>query len=335
MQRDLSGRLEALEFFVDPTYRPLPIRCDVFLTARYERRSRNQMQAIFKEKRVEVDGRPVNASLKLKGGETIRIILPQDENYVAPEEIALDVLHEEEDYMVINKEPGIMMHPAGGVLSGTLLNALHHHFEKKGDPLRPGLLQRLDKFTSGLLVVAKNDDSHRKIQDQLVSHDLDKVYLAICDGTPEPPEAFVEAPLDEVEHPFKKKMGVVPGGKPAKTLYTTLATWGEVSLLGIRLYTGRQHQIRVHMAHVGHPLVGDDLYGGSRKLGRQALHSYFLKLMHPKNGREVDHLAPLSDDFREFLEALGSPRSVDHNLDMCCSDRPWNPRTWLHKIHNS
>jgi 23S rRNA pseudouridine1911/1915/1917 synthase len=334
MQKDLSGKLESVELHVDPTYRPLPLRTDIFLTQRFPKRSRNQLKVLFKEKRVLVNGRAISASHKLKGGEDVSVLLPEDTEYIPPEAVDLNIVHEETSFMAINKPPGVMMHPAGSVLSGTLLNAIHHYFEQQNDPLRPGLLQRLDKNTSGLLLVAKDSAAHQKIQDQLVSHHLDKIYLALCEGIPEETEGVIEAPLGEVPHPFFKKMGVDPEGKASKTRYQVLATWENSCLLGIRLYTGRQHQIRVHMAHIGHPLCGDELYGGHGPFPRQALHSYFLKLKHPMTGEDFELTAPLPADFvQEFLRR-GAPHSIDDNVDMNCSDRPWNPHTWLHKIHN-
>jgi 23S rRNA pseudouridine1911/1915/1917 synthase len=334
MQKDLSKKLESVDLHVHPTYRPLPIRTDVYLTQRFPKRSRNQLQVLFKEKRVLVNGKACNASHKLKGDERVSVLLPEDTEYIPPDAVALNLIHEEDQFMAINKAPGVMMHPAGRVLSGTLLNAIHHYFDQKGNPLRPGLLQRLDKHTSGLLLVAKSNAAHQNIQDQLVSHDLDKIYLALCHGTPDS-EGVIEAPIAEVEHPFFKKMGVRDDGKSSKTRYCTLASWEHCSLLGIRLYTGRQHQIRVHLAHIGHPLCGDELYGGEGPFPRQALHSYFLRLKHPDHGKAIELNAPLPDDFVRELLRLGEPHSIDDNLDIDCSARPWNPHTWLHKIHKS
>jgi 23S rRNA pseudouridine1911/1915/1917 synthase len=334
MQKDLSGQMLAVDFHVHYTYKPLPLRCDLYLTARLAKRSRNQIQKLFAEKRVLVEGKPVNASFKLRGNENVTIILPEDSDFIPPDAVELNIIHEEEAFMAVNKAPGIMMHPAGSVLSGTLLNAVHHYFEQKNDPLRPGLLQRLDKNTSGLLLIAKDNTAHVRLQDQLVSHSLDKVYLAFCEGEPKEKEGLVEATIGEVEHPFMKKMGVLEGGKESKTRYVVLGTWEQGSLLGIRLYTGRQHQIRVHMAHIGHPLIGDELYGGNRDFPRQALHSYFLRFQHPKERREVELYADLPSDFRYWLRDLGEARYIADNVDIHCSSRPWNPHTWLHKIRS-
>ena len=334
MQKDLSGQLQSVDFNIHHTYKPLPIRCDLYLKARFPTRSRNQLQKLFVERRILVDSRPVNASYKLRGGEDVRVLLSEDMDFIPPESVDLNIIHEEASFMAINKNPGIMMHPAGSVLSGTLLNAIHYYFEQQDDPLRPGLLQRLDKHTSGLLLVAKDNHAHQQLQDQILNHSLDKIYLAICEGTPAEPEGLIEAPIDEVEHPFFKKMGVNEKGKASKTGYCTLATWENASLIGVRLYTGRQHQIRVHMAHIGHPLIGDELYGGNRAFPRQALHSYFCRLTHPQTSKSMDLTADLPEDFQRYLQAQPTPRSIDDNVDMSCSARPWNPRTWLSKIRN-
>lgn len=334
MQKDLAGQLQSVDFNINPTYKPLPIRCDLYLKARFPTRSRNQIQKLFGERRILVDSRPVNASHKLKGGEDVRVLLPHDTDFIPPDSVELKIVHEEDSFMAINKNPGIMMHPAGSVLSGTLLNAVHHYFEQQGDPNRPGLLQRLDKNTSGLLLIAKDNEAHQRIQDQILDHSMDKVYLAICEGRPEPPEGIIEAPIDEVHHPFFKKMGVADSGKASKTGYTTLATWDNASLVGVRLYTGRQHQIRVHFAHIGHPLIGDELYDGNRSFPRQALHSYFCRLKHPKSSETFELMAELPEDFQRYLLAQDEARSIADNVDMNCSAHPWNPRTWLNKIHN-
>ncbi|MBF0197183.1 MAG: RluA family pseudouridine synthase [Planctomycetes bacterium] len=337
-QKDYSQQVHSIDFVVHPTYKPLPLRTDLYLTARFPQRSRNQLQKLFKEKRVLVNGATVSASHKLRGGEEVQVLLPEDMEYIPPDAIDLSILYEDEDILVVNKAPNIMMHPAGAILSGTLLNAIHHYYEKKGDPTRPGLLQRLDKHTSGLLVVAKNHQAHQGMQEQITTHSLDKIYFAVCDGIPKEKEGFVEAPMGEVSHPFRKKMGVYEGGdsKEAKTQYVVLHSTNEMSLLGVKLHTGRQHQIRVHMAHIGHPLRGDDLYGGCPSFSRQALHSYYLGFKHPCSGKEMNLNAPLPRDLQELirpsLEGLGSNK---HKLDIHCIDQPWNPRIWLDSLHSS
>lgn len=329
MQKDLSKKMESIDFLVDPTYKPLPVRCDIYLTQRFSGRSRSSLQKIFKEKRVLVNHKEVSANYKIRGGETVQVLIGEDVEYIAPENIDFDVIMEDVEMMAINKSPGIMMHPAGGVLSGTLLNAIHHHFEKKGEETRPGLLQRLDKHTSGLLVVAKTKNAHAKLQDQLLGHSLDKIYLAICTGCPEQEEGFIEASLDEVFHPFVKKMGVSEEGKSAKTEYKVLAKWDDQSLVAVKLHTGRQHQIRVHFSHIGHPLIGDTLYGGEGPFPRQALHSYFLRFLHPEADRETCLYANCPKDFQFWFKDLPEPKFCDANLDLNKPERPWDPLSWL------
>ena len=335
-QKDYSQKVESIDFSVHPTYKPLPLRTDLYLTARFPQRSRNQLQKLFKEKRVLVDGKTIMASHKLRGGECVQVVLPDTMEYVAPDTVDLDIIYEDDDILAINKAPGIMMHPAGSVLSGTLLNAIHYYFEQQGDPLRPGLLQRLDKYTSGLLLVAKNHEAHLGIQSQITRHSLDKIYLAFCDGIPKEPEGFIEAPIGAVHHPFQKKMGVFEGGesKQAKTEYLCIEKGNEGCLLGIKLHTGRQHQIRVHLAHIGHPLRGDQLYGGKPDFHRQALHSYFLRFIHPLSKKTMELVAPLPQDFQNLIRE-STTNSNENTGDTHCTDRPWNPHTWLDRAHNS
>jgi len=324
--------MESVDFHVHPTYKPLPLRCDVFLTQRFSGRSRSQLQKLFHEKRVLVQDKAISASYKLRGNEIIKVMLSKDMVYIDPEKVDLDVIYEDDAMMAINKRPGLMMHPAGGILSGTLLNAIHHHFEKKGEDTRPGLLQRLDKNTSGLLIVAKTNEAHAKLQDQLLDHDLDKIYLALCKGQPEQMSGFIEAPLDEVYHPLYKKMGVSESGKYAKTQYKTLASWEEYSLIGIKLHTGRQHQIRIHFSHIGHPLLGDTLYGGDGEFPRQALHSYFLRFEHPEHHTSTHLYANCPEDFQDWIQSQTAAIYIDEAVDFSNSLRPWDPITWLDSL---
>jgi 23S rRNA pseudouridine1911/1915/1917 synthase len=332
LQRDLSQKIESIDFHIHPTYKPLPIRCDVYLTHRFNGRSRNQLQKLFQQKRVFVNDKVVAASFKLRGDEQVRIMLPKDMEYIPPEKIDLDVVFEDEEMMIINKSPGLMMHPAGGVLSGTLLNAIHHYFEKKNDPTRPGLLQRLDKHTSGLLLVAKTKDAHAQLQDQILGHDLDKIYLAFCHGCPKETKGYIEAPLDEVFHPFVKKMGVTEQGKHARTQYQVLATWDEFSMVGIKLHTGRQHQIRVHFSHIGHPLLGDTLYEGRGPFPRQALHSYFLRFEHPKTQSKKTCFANCPEDIQHWLKSHSGSKVLTENIDLENLLKPWDPLPWIETL---
>lgn len=344
MQKDYSQPLKSVDYYVHPTYQPLPIRVDLYLKKRLPNRSRNQNQKLFKEKRVLVDSRPVVGSYRLRGGEQLRVLLKHDLEYTASEDIALDILYEDEDIIAVNKQPGVMMHPAGTVLSGTLLNAIHYYYEQQKSDIRPSLLQRLDKHTSGLVLMAKNSNAHQGIQKQITSHRIEKIYLAFCHDIPKEANAIINEPIGEVEHPFVKKMGVYhgEGSKSSLTQYTTLISSKQGSLLGIKLHTGRQHQIRVHLAYCGHPLYGDLLYGGKPLIERQALHSYFLRFEHPVQKKQVELLAPLPIDICELLSNEFSDdsqanvlNSNGHKLDMSCISQIWNPRIWIDNFRKS
>lgn len=333
MQKDFSTPPDSVEWYVDPTLKPLPIRSDLFLKKKLLTRSRTQIQGLFKKKRVLVNTKPVAASFKLRGGETLCVLLDPDREVVDSADIELNILHEDDDFLAVSKPPNMVMHPAGSVTSGTLLNAVHYYYENMGSEVRPSLLQRLDKHTSGLVVLPKNEKAHQTLQQQIVEHSNDKVYLAICDGIPEKKEGFIEADLGKVEHPFVKKMGVYKegtGGKYAKTGYTVLMKADGYALLGVKLYTGRQHQIRVHMAHIGHPLTGDGLYEGSDSLNRQALHSYYTCFKQPSSGNPCELLAPLPHDMTLFLQDTSlNWQLCSEKLDLSHIPTLWNPRSWL------
>jgi len=223
------------------------------------------------------------------------------------------------------------MHPAGNSLSGTLLNAVHYYFDQQGVDVRAGFLNRLDKGTSGVVLMAKTQEAHQRMQKQISLHTMDKVYLALCQGVLKTPEGFVEAPLLETTHPFQVKMAVsdAPGGKYALTRYQTLMHGIDFSLLGIRLHTGRQHQIRVHMAHIGHPLIGDMLYGSERNFTRPALHSYLASFRHPADNQRINLYAEMPEDFRAFTNDHPDFLFKIPELDLTNSEYPCNPHPWL------
>lgn len=337
MQKDFAKPTESVDWYVDPTFQPLPIRIDLFLKLKMITRSRTQIQSVFKKKRVLVNSKPVNPSYKLRGGENIRLLLDPSRDIIDSDSVKLEILYEDEHLVALNKEPGIIMHPAGTITSGTLLNAVHSYYEKQGSNVRPSLLQRLDKHTSGIVLMPKSPEVHAAMQTQIIEHTLDKIYIALCDGIPNKKEDLVEAPIDQVAHPFVKKMGVcTPGtGKDSQTRYNTLMQGDEHALLGIKLYTGRQHQIRVHMSHIGHPLTGDVLYGGCEKLSRQALHSYYLRFYHPIEKKDFEIIAPLPDDMMFFLQNQNEKKAWQKNdgsIDISSNNTLWNPKPWLEQL---
>jgi 23S rRNA pseudouridine1911/1915/1917 synthase len=272
--------------------------------------------------------RPKRAAKVAEGDRIALTILPPEPTDVAPEAIPLDVVYEDAHLIVINKPSGMVVHPAAGNPRGTLVNALLAHCRDLsgiGGELRPGIVHRLDKETSGLLVAAKSDAAHRGLAEQIAERTAKRTYWALVWGEPSPHEGCVEAPISR--HPRQRQMmAVVPGGREAVTHYRVLETFRlgsetrrSVSLLELDLETGRTHQIRVHMSHIGHPVLGDPLYGKQRTLPRntsrelvealeglegQALHAKHLRFVHPATGEPMESESEPPGDFRRVLEAL-------------------------------
>nr|CRH05870.1 Ribosomal large subunit pseudouridine synthase D [Candidatus Magnetococcus massalia] len=292
--------------------------------------SRAILQRLIKEAQLCMDGVPVTQpSRKLRGGEEITLTLPAPESSeVLPEEIPLAICYEDDHLIVINKPAGMVVHPGAGVNRGTLVNALLHHCGSVDNPhaglsgiggvLRPGIVHRLDKDTSGIMVCAKHDQAHSHLSSQFEQRTTSRRYLAICRGTPQPAKGHIDAPIGR--HPTARtKMAVVRGGRHAVTHYTLLERLGDYALIRCRLETGRTHQIRVHMAHLKHPLVGDPVYGRSARapqhwpeeakqllhsFKRQALHAHTLAFDHPITGERLTFKEPPPDDFTQLYKTL-------------------------------
>lgn len=232
---------------------------------------------------------------------------PAPDVTLRPQDIPLDIVYEDDDIIVVNKPQGMVVHPAPGHPDGTLVNALLAHFPlSSGDDDRPGLVHRIDKDTSGLLVVAKNQRAHDRLATQIAAHDAGRVYRAVVYGVPEMKEGTIRGPIgrDPVN---RQRMAVVPGGKPAVTHYRVLEEFNGYSYLSVALETGRTHQIRVHMKTIGHPVAGDPVYAPGRSepdLEGQALHAAELTLEHPTTGEMMHFEAPLPEYFEQFLEKL-------------------------------
>ncbi|HHU82200.1 MAG TPA: RluA family pseudouridine synthase [Firmicutes bacterium] len=269
--------------------------------------SRAYIQKLLKNGKVFVNGSPVKASYRLAPGDEIIV----EENEPAPagvkaQPLPLDILYEDEDLVVIDKPRGMVVHPAPGNQENTLVNALLAHCRELsgiGGVARPGIVHRLDKDTSGVLVAAKNDFTHLALARQFQQRTMTKKYLALVHGRVSLPEGEINAPIGR--HPVhRKKMAVLPNGKPAVTRYRLLEYAGSCSFLEITLETGRTHQIRVHMQHIGHPLVGDGLYGRKREqspLAGQALHAAVLGFVHPRTGHYQEFTAPLPPEMEETI----------------------------------
>ena len=269
--------------------------------------SRTALQKLLADGGIFIDDVLVSkAHLKVKAGQKVKIIVPRKEDTTAlAEEIALEVVYQDSDLAVINKPSGLVVHPAPGNPKHTLVNALLGRFEKLSDinPERPGIVHRLDKETSGLLVVAKNNASHLKLAEQFASHSIQRTYVAIVSGVVEFDENIIEAPIGR--HPLQRKKMAVSYSEDtrfAKTHYRTLKRGKNFSLLELKPFTGRTHQLRVHLAFLGHPILGDDKYGKRNDFSRLALHALSLGFLHPRTNKPLHFDSPLPEEFSDFLK---------------------------------
>lgn len=294
------------------------LRLDKFLADALPDLSRATLQRLIRNGDIRIDGRAARPSQRVAGGETLVVNVPPPAPLdVAPApDISLDIVYQDADLLVLNKPAGLVVHPASGHADDTLVNALLAHVPDLagiGGVQRPGIVHRLDKDTSGLLLVAKNDAAHQALQAQFKDRSVDKLYLALVDGRVSPPRGLIDAPIGR-DSRDRKKMAVAITGRPAQTEYRTLETLADMSLVEVRLLTGRTHQIRVHLASIGYPIVGDRLYGRRKTrhaIGRQFLHAWRLAFDLPASGERVTFTAPLPDDLRELLAQLGSAWGVD------------------------
>ena len=286
-------------------------RLDSFLAARLPGLTRSAAARLIETGQVLVDGKPARKSAKRAGGETVEVTLPDPEPADAlPQDIPLDVVYEDNDVIVVNKPSGLVVHPAPGHPDGTLVNALLHHcggsLSGVGGELRPGIVHRIDRDTSGLIIAAKNDAAHQALAAQLADHTLARTYEAVAAGSFREDAGTVDAPIGRCLSD-RKKMAVVPNGKRAVTHWEVLERFPGYTYVRCRLETGRTHQIRVHMAHLGHPIYGDTVYGGKKPvpgLTGQCLHAVGLRFVHPRTGETVELSCPLSGEFQALLEKL-------------------------------
>ena len=302
--------MEILEFLVDGSENG--IRIDRYLSEKNAELSRSYLQKLLKEQGITVNGREVKANYKVQAGDEIRISLPDlSEPDILPEDIPLDILYEDEDVMVVNKPKGMVVHPSAGHTSGTLVNAILFHCQGNlsgiNGVMRPGIVHRIDKDTTGALLICKNDVAHRDLAEQLKEHSIKRRYRAIVSGNLKDDEGTVEGPIGR--HPVdRKKMAInYKNGKEAITHYKVLERFGNATYIECRLETGRTHQIRVHMTSIGHPLLGDEVYGSGKNpyhLQGQALHAMVLGFVHPRTGEYLEFTAPLPEYFTNLLEKL-------------------------------
>ena len=286
------------------------LRLDQFLTRELPKFSRSRIQALIQDQHIILNGSPTLPRHIVRAGDRIEVNEPlpaKTDNL--PEAIPLDILHEDAELIVINKPAGLVIHPGAGQREHTLVNALLYHFPKLsgiGGKERPGIVHRIDKETSGCLVVAKTDEAHRRLSAQFAERKVDKVYLALVAGRVRNTAGTIEEKIGR--HPVdRKRMSVTSRrGRSAKTDYRVLASSAELSLVECRLHSGRTHQIRVHLHHLGHPVLGDKVYGGkfAKLSGRQMLHAWKLGFEHPRAGEWKQFESPLPSDFRDAAKSL-------------------------------
>ena len=295
------------------------MRLDAFIASVSEL-SRSAAAKLIESGDVTVSGKPSEKKRALSLGEVVEINLPEPvECEALPEDIPLDVVYEDDDIIVINKPSGMVVHPAPGNYTGTLVNALLYHCRDSlsgiGGVMRPGIVHRIDKDTSGLLVVAKNDFAHKALSEELSYHGIEREYHALVKGGFKTESGTVDLPLGR--HPVdRKKMAVLkndPTAREAVTHYEVIAGYGQVTYLRLKLETGRTHQIRVHMSHLGHALIGDEVYGSNKipfekqhasLLDGQILHAKRLSLTHPRTGERMTFECELPDNFKKLIEIL-------------------------------
>ena len=285
-------------------------RLDSFLAARLPDMTRSAAARLIEAGHVTVNGKIPAKSLRLSGGEAVAVTLPDPEPIAAlPQDIPLDVVYEDGDVIVVNKPAGLVVHPAPGHPDGTLVNALLHHcggsLSGIGGALRPGIVHRIDRDTSGLIIAAKNDAAHLALSAQLQDHTLARTYEAIVVGNLREDRGTVDAPIGR--HPADRKKMAVREGKPAVTHWEALERFPGYTYVRCRLETGRTHQIRVHMAYIGHPIYGDTVYGAGKPvpgLTGQCLHAVGLSFVHPRTGEAVELRCPLPEEFQAQLRRL-------------------------------
>jgi 23S rRNA pseudouridine1911/1915/1917 synthase len=314
------GGIQTIDVRLEPAHAGW--RLDRALAATVPTLSRERLKALIRSGAVEAGGKPIrDPAIKVRGEEALRVAVPEPEPaHNEPQDIPLTILFEDEHLLVVDKPAGLVVHPAAGNFDGTLVNALLHHCAGRlsgiGGVARPGIVHRIDKDTSGLLVVAKTDVAHEGLAKQFAAHSIDRRYLAIVNGIPKTSGGSIDAPLAR-SATNRKKIAIVEGhrGKRAVTHWRRLEALKDAALVECRLETGRTHQVRVHMASIGHPLIGDPVYGRSSKthgkilkelqFHRQALHATELGFTHPVTKHRLSFTSAMPPDMQELMSALG------------------------------
>lgn len=285
-------------------------RIDKFISENSEDLTRSAVQKLIDDKMVLCNGKTVHKNYKLRNGDEISVDVPEPvELDVSAEDISLEIVYEDDDLLVVNKPKGMVVHPAAGNYSGTLVNALLFHCKGRlssiNGVIRPGIVHRIDKNTSGLLIVAKNDNSHNKLAEQIKAHSFTREYMAVVIGRFKDKTGTIDAPIGRSKYDRKKMCVTELNSKNAVTHFEVVEELGNNSLVRFRLETGRTHQIRVHCAYIGHPVYGDDVYGKAVKgLEGQCLHAKLIGFIHPSTGEYMEFDSALPDYFEGILEKL-------------------------------
>lgn len=300
--------MEKTSFVVDD--RDCGVRLDRYLASRLPKGvSRSYVQRLIKEGAALVGGAPAKAHHMVAEGEVVEVTMPDPRAVtIGPEDLPLDIVYEDADVVVVNKPAGMVVHPAPGNPSGTLLNALLHRSTSLsgiGGALRPGVVHRIDKGTSGLLVVAKNDAAHRGLAGQFKDRTTDRIYVAIVKGVVQFDRGTIELPIGRSSRDRKKMAVVSLKPKAAVTRYRVLRRFEDSTFLELKLETGRTHQIRVHLAYIGYPILGDDTYGAKGLFGRPALHAKTLGFIHPGTGKRMEFDSEMPSDMQEYIRSRG------------------------------
>ena len=304
---------DRFEFVVTDEYEGL--RIDKLISELMDSLSRSYIKKLIDDDKVKCNEKSVKASYNVSEGDRIELEIPPLEvPEIVPQDIPLDILYEDNDVLIVNKPKDMVVHPAAGHYEGTIVNAVMYHCKDNlsgiNGVMRPGIVHRIDKDTTGSVIICKNDNAHIKIAEQLKEHSINRVYHAICYGVIKDDEGDIDAPIGRSQTDRKKMAVVKSGGKEAFTHFRVLKRFEEdkMTYIECRLKTGRTHKIRVHMAHIGHPLLGDEVYAPSRKskfnLNGQCLHANTLGFVHPTTGEYVEVDAPLPEYFSHLLEIL-------------------------------
>lgn len=306
----MPGRLRQMSEIIDFRAEVQGIRIDKFIAENHSDLTRSAVQGLFGQDRVLVNGKPVSKNYKLRCGDIITVEIPEAQPMDAvPENIPLDIVYEDDDLLVVNKPKGMVVHPAHGNYSGTLVNALLYHC---GDSLsgingviRPGIVHRIDKNTGGLLIAAKNDRAHLHLAEQIKAHSFTREYEAIAAGYFKETEGTIDAPIGRHKTDRKKMCVTAENSRRAVTHFTVIKQYGGYAHLRLRLETGRTHQIRVHLAYIGHPILGDDVYGKPYKgMDGQCLFARKIGFIHPATGGYTEFMAELPEWFSAMINKL-------------------------------